>query len=176
MTEEWLPVLGYENSYMVSRTGTCASIRTKGGSPRWRLLKAAPNHLGYVRYGLCRDNKRCDVFAHRIAWEAFNGKIPDDLQINHRNGIKHDNRLDNLEVVTPSENTLHGFRVLGRKPSINPSKGSKNGRAKLTEKDIPKIRKMLKSNMSQTEISRIYGVNQTQISLIALKKSWRHVR
>jgi hypothetical protein len=160
---------------MISERGFCASIRTRGGKPRWRLLKASASHLGYVRYALCRENERRDLFAHRLAWEAFNGPIPDNLQINHKNGIKHDNRLANLEIVTSSENNTHRFRVLGVKPTKAPNPGSKNGRAKLTEADIPKIRRMLASGMTQTAIAKKFGVDQTQISLIALGKSWRHV-
>jgi hypothetical protein len=176
MSERWKPVPGYEELYEVSNQGRLARIKTRGGRPTWRILKATPGNMGYVRYALVGHNyMRRDLMAHRLAWAAFNGPIPDDLQINHKNGVKHDNRLDNLEIVTQSENTKHAFRVLKVAPNVNPNPGSRNGRAILTEDDIPKIRNLLQSGVSQTEAGRIFGVHQTVIGRIALGKIWRHV-
>jgi hypothetical protein len=55
--------------------------------------------------------------AHRLVWESVNGPIPDGMQINHRNGIKTDNRLENLELATASENTQHAYDtgLIGRR-------------------------------------------------------------
>jgi len=72
--------------------------------------------------------------AHRIIWEFVNGPIPDGMQINHINGIKHDNRIDNLEVVTQSENTKHAYRI-----GLASAKGEKNGR------HIGKLRKIMEA-------------------------------
>ena len=55
------------------------------------------------------------VSAHRLVWVYFNGSIPGGWQINHKNGRRDDNRLDNLELVTPAENVRHGWNELGRK-------------------------------------------------------------
>ena len=63
---------------------------------------------GYVRLEL-HHNPRVPVLAHRVVWIDANGPIPDDLQINHRNRIRRDNRLSNLEVVTARENIGHAF-------------------------------------------------------------------
>jgi hypothetical protein len=171
----WKPVVGYEEHYVISDAGKCARIKTRGGGQTWRLLKPAITKIGYVRYALCIDNSVRHLSAHRLVWQTFVGPIPDNLQMNHKNGVKTDNRLANLEVVTCSENNYHRFGVLGVKASSRPHPGSKNGRAKLTEKDIPKIRKMLAAGITQTAIAKLYRVNQTQISLIALGKGWRHV-
>lgn len=177
MSERWKPVLGYEELYEVSDQGRLARIKTRGGRPTWRVLKATPGNMGYVRYALVGHNyMRRDLTAHRLAWAAFNGLIPDDLQINHKNGVKHDNRLDNLEIVTQSENTKHAFRVLKVAPNINPNLGSRNGRARLTEDEIPKIRALLRCGWRQAEVAHEFGVHQTVIGRIALGKLWRHVR
>lgn len=69
--------------------------------------------------------------AHRLIWEAVNGPIPDGLQINHKNGIKHDNRIENLELVTQSENAKHAYRI-----GLQSASGDHNGRR------IGKLRKL----------------------------------
>lgn len=63
--------------------------------------------------------------AHRIIWEFVNGKIPDGMQINHKNGIRHDNRIENLEIVTPSQNTKHAYDT-----GLARADGNHNGRRK----------------------------------------------
>lgn len=63
--------------------------------------------------------------AHRLIWEVVHGPIPDGMQINHINGIKTDNRIANLELVTPSENLTHAYRV-----GLARADGVHNGRYK----------------------------------------------
>lgn len=66
---------------------------------------------------LCNRRKTYNV--HRLVAETFLGKIPTNMQVNHINGNKFDNRLENLEIVTPSENSLHAFRTGLAKPTDN---------------------------------------------------------
>lgn len=79
---------------------------------------------GYVL--LWRNGRETKVYvmAHRLIWERVNGPIPEGMQINHINGIKHDNRIANLELVTPSENLRHAYAL-----GLTSAKGDKNGRA-----------------------------------------------
>lgn len=62
--------------------------------------------------------------AHRMIWESVHGPIPEGLQINHINGVKADNRIANLELVTPSENAKHAYRL-----GLSRADGEYNGRA-----------------------------------------------
>lgn len=62
---------------------------------------------GYIRI----QRNKIGWQAHRLVWEAVHGPIPDGLQINHINGIKSDNRISNLEVVSASENAKHSYRT-----------------------------------------------------------------
>lgn len=70
-----------------------------------------PNNKGYIDIGFNVLGTSQHVLAHRVIWWAAIGPIPDHLMINHINGIKTDNRLCNLEVVTNQENVLHAFRT-----------------------------------------------------------------
>lgn len=63
--------------------------------------------------------------AHRMIWASVHGPIPDGMQINHINGIKTDNRIENLELVTASENTKHAYRL-----GLRNATGENNGRYK----------------------------------------------
>lgn len=63
------------------------------------------NKDGYIRHTyLCEDGKWHLIFEHVAKWEYFNGKIPEDMEIDHINAIRDDNRLSNLRLVTRSEN------------------------------------------------------------------------
>lgn len=64
------------------------------------------------------------ISAHRLIWTRVHGPIPDRLEINHINGIKSDNRIANLELVTKSENAIHAYAI-----GLQSSSGNKNGRA-----------------------------------------------
>lgn len=95
--EEWRPVLGYEAKYFVNRKGEVYSaIRNK-------KLKPATDRYGYLYYVLCVDSARRTVKAHRLAAQAFIANPLNKPTVNHKNGIRNDNRVDNLEWATAKE-------------------------------------------------------------------------
>ena len=117
------------------------------------------------------NNKQYLCSAHRLVWTYFKGEIPDNLQINHKSGVKTDNRPENLEVVTHSENTLHAYRT-GIKQRLQ---GEDCGRAKLKVSDIIEIRTRNKSGETQTAIAKDFPVSSVNIGRIINNKLWRSV-
>lgn len=103
----WRDISGYEGRYQVSAAGEVRNVRSG------RVLKLTTFSNGYLGVKLGRASRMHLV--HRLVAVAF---VPGDvlLQVNHRNGRRTDNRADNLEWVTCSENHQHSYRELPRKP------------------------------------------------------------
>jgi hypothetical protein len=178
MIEEWKPVYGYEDCYAVSDRGNLVrtSLTKKRVTQIWRPLKLKTHRDGYKMIGLCREKIKSFRQMHRLVWEAFNGPIKPGMQINHLNGKKDDNRLSNLEVCTKSQNAIHSFRVLGRPAPNYPSLGSKNGCAKLNEKQVSEILALYATGeYRQQDLAEKFGVSQVAVSLITRRKKWQHV-
>lgn len=105
---------------------------------------------------------------HRIVWEAVNGEIPEGLQINHLNGIKSDNRIDNLEVVTASENVRHAFATGLRVPV--------RGHFKLTEDQVREIRRDYKrGEVTLKMLGDRYGVCEKNVHYVVKGETWAGV-
>ncbi|AKU43400.1 HNH endonuclease [Bacillus phage Silence] len=106
--ERWKLVEGYED-YKISSEGRVMSLK----AGKERILKQFPNERGYMRINLMKKSKLKQVFVHRLVAYAFIGEVKKGYEVNHKNGDKTNNRLENLEIITSSENTLHSCYVLG---------------------------------------------------------------
>jgi len=129
----------------------------------WRGNKRAERHTGtYLQVQVIHLGKRCITAAHRLVWRFLKGPIPSGLQVNHKNGIKDDNRPENLELVTPSENRKHAFRV-----GLSDQFGERHPSWRLTNKQIAEIRNAYASGgFRQVDLAERYGVSRPHISLI----------
>lgn len=90
-------------NYLINKQGEVYS--------RHRKKIIGYNELGYRRVDLRRsdgDKKiRVSRFIHRLVYETFKGEIPEGFEINHKNSFRDDNRIKNLEAITPIENIYH---------------------------------------------------------------------
>jgi hypothetical protein len=110
--------------FYVSIDGEVASSEKRGYFDEWHKYTAHRTHYGegYPRITISRNNKKTQHTIHRLVIETFKGAIPKHMQVDHINEVKTDNRLENLQLLTPSENTLKSARI-----------GELNGRATITK-------------------------------------------
>ena len=122
---------------------------------------------GYLYFNLRQDGKTRPFALHRLVAEAFIRKLRSNEVIDHINGDKLDNRVENLRIVTRSENTASFHdRNRGR---------GKHGFA-LTEKDVSEIKDLLGGgNFTQREIAEKFSVTQSTISAIKMGRIWKHL-
>lgn len=106
---------------------------------------------------------------HRLIWETANGPIPAGLEINHKNGVRDDNRLSNLEIVTHQENILHAYRT-----GLKTNRGEKHPSHKVTEAQVREMR-ALSRRMRPRQIAELYGISRRQVAAIVSGESWSHV-
>ena len=104
--ETWKDIPGYEGLYQASNLGRIRSFKRNN----IRILKPSRDGSGYYIVILYLNSVRKNVSVHRLLWTAFNGPIPEGLQINHLNENKADNRLENLSLCTAKENINYGTR------------------------------------------------------------------
>jgi hypothetical protein len=124
--EIWKDIAGYEGLYQVSNLGRVKSQDrhiTRRGAPakiKGRILRIKHGKDEYERVTLCKNSKPESVFVHRLVAQAFIDNPQSKKTVNHINGNKHDNRVENLEWNTYAENNSHA---------------AKNGLNNMTEKN-----------------------------------------
>lgn len=136
--EIWIPIKGYEDLYEVSSNGQIKSLRrlivlSKGSY--WKqemILKPQKDTGGYLQVGLSKNRKVKIISIHRLVAIAFLTNYENKKCVNHKNGIKDDNRFENLEWCSYSENLIHSIYILGtgKIPTAPDLKGNNNKRSK----------------------------------------------
>lgn len=168
--EEWRPVVGWEGIYEVSCLGRIRRIVSGHSTYSGRILNVSSYAHGYPFIRLRYMGRTTKVPLHKLVAEAFLGPRPPKHEVNHKDGDKANAKANNLEYVTGSENNLHAYRFLSRKPS--PSYGATNGSSKLTAIQVAEIRASYDAGNTQTVIAKQYGVSQRTISLIVRRETW----
>jgi hypothetical protein len=112
--ETWKDIPEFENLYQVSNLGNVRSSRGK-------VQKLQVNKFGYLRATLHKNRKEHKIFAHRLVAFAFIPNPENKIEVNHIDGNKQNNRLENLEWNSKSENILNAFKI-----GLKNNKGSNN--------------------------------------------------
>jgi len=147
--------------YLIGRDGSVFSKKTN------RIMR--PLSHRYHSVGIRNEQGRKRKLVHRLVAEAFLKKKKGHNIVNHKNGIKTDNRVENLEWSTPKKNGRHAS-VNGLYPDFS---GENNNFAKLKKNDIEKIFQLRKKGMTHVQIAKFFPVTREQIGNILRKKSWR---
>ncbi len=159
------PIKGFKD-YYITPTGEVFSTKVNPCREKVQTL----SRKGYPRVTLYQDSKTHTIEVHRLMARTFLNVVKGQ-QINHKDGNKLNNRLENLEVVSASENMLHAYRT-----GLHTRVGINNPAAKLTESSVKAIRKLLlQSDLTQKEIGILWGIHKDTVSNIKTGKTWRHV-
>lgn len=172
--EIWKPIHSLNDKYEASTEGQIRNARTG------KILKQFNNLFGYkVLTVRPEPNKQINVRVHRLITEVFLGKCPEGFVVNHKDGNKTNNRIENLEYVTPSQNNQHaldtGLRHTADMAKIVP-RGENHHCAKITESDVRNILRLRKSTgYGRRKLAKITGISYSIIGHILSGRSWKHI-
>lgn len=163
--EIWKDVKGYEGRYFVSSIGRLKSCKKPRRNSEKILKPILVNGYHFLDLGNGKNIKRFSI--HRLVAMAFLDNPENKPMVNHINGIKNDNRIENLEWCTASENQLHSIRA-----QLRTTVGEKNSQCKINE-EVAKL--IFEDKRVYREISNCYGVSIPTVSDIKRGYSWTHV-
>jgi hypothetical protein len=164
--ETWKDVPGYEGLYQASTLGRIRRHETK------RVIKTPKNSNGYCQLNLHVRGHRTHVLAHRVVAATFIGPCPAGKEINHIDTVRQNNRIHNLEYVTPKENTAHATK-LGRRWY---NWGEKVGTSRLKINEVLTIRQLKESGIfTGRQQCFIFGIAKSTYDHVVARKTWTHI-
>lgn len=174
--ETWKDIKDYKGLYQISNLGKIKKLekrlisyykdgRIYKGYKKEKILKNRLYNNGYYGVVLSKNNKQKNIFIHRILAIYFIPNPENKLEVNHKDGNKQNNDINNLEWVTKSENQKHAFKIGLKKVSI------KNNYM-LAQKPVY-CKELNKTFKSISEASRILNLHISSISEIARKIGYR---
>ena len=162
MQEIFKDVKGYEGFYKVSNFGRVRSTSYKGV----RILKPAKTKSGYLNVIFCVKQNKVHKLVHRLVAEAFLDNKENLEQVNHINGNKEDNFVDNLEWCTTKYNNQHAYNnnLLNRYED--------RPEAKLTREKVLQIPELIKQGATTDDLKNLFNVSRRCIDNIFEGKNW----
>lgn len=173
--EEWRPVVGYEGVYSVSNLGRVRrDIDGTGNTKAGRILCPRLDEYGYAYLFLALNGKRNRHTVHKLVTAAFIGERPPEMQVNHKDAVKTNNRLSNLEYCTCEENIHHaskmGLMATGDRHGSRTKPESRyrghSKQVKIKDAELPRVFELRSKGMLHREIAAIFGVSEALIQHI----------
>lgn len=173
--EIWKPVVGYENLYEVSNMGFIRSLKRQTISKRnivrnWesKPIKVIINPRGYAVVNLYLNRKMKQYRIHRLVAISFIPNPHNKPYVNHLDGVKSNNNINNLEWCTSQENSIHAVKTGLLQNSSR--KGDQHNTFKVTFSEVQEIRKLRKQGYSLTDISSKYNLSKDYTSKLINNK------
>lgn len=160
--EIWKDIPGYEGYYQSSNTGRIRRYGVKN------IIKPMVTRDGYNRLSLSKKGVIKNKFVHRLVAETFIDNIENKPFINHIDGDKQNNSVNNLEWVTSNENTLHSYRL-----GLQSKQGEKNNQSILKDFQVREIKSKV---LSAHELASKFGVSVACINAILTGVNWKHIK
>lgn len=178
--EKWIPICGYETSYLVSDFGRIKSLPRKRNcgndgfhTTNIKILKTGVDGTGYPKVTLCYKRIIKKIHVHRLVAQSFLPNPNNYPCVNHKDGNKTNNKVENLEWCSYSYNNFHAYKNNLKNPYLR--FGESNPRHKLNKSDIIEIKKMLRTNLSRKSIAEKFGVSKGCIESVKYGQSWNHI-
>ena len=168
MIEIWKDIKGVEGKYEISSLGRVMSIKRKG--TRGGILNIHKSINGYLRVCLWIDDGVKTLSLSRLIAQAFIPNPENKPEVNHINGIKTDNRIENLEWCTRDENQKHAYKI-----GLRSHYGESNPNRKLNEQQVKIIRDEISYGASPQQLALRFNVTTTSIGQIKNRKTWKHI-
>lgn len=169
--EIFRPAFGVESHYAVSNFGNIR--RTAGGKGTKLNRNFRKPRTGYHTVRLCIDGKPFTVAVHRLVVQTFLRPILAGECVNHLDGNKLNNRVENLEITTIAGNAQHAVDTLGWKPTRQ--FGIDNGGALLTEEQARYVKTLPRGYGSLLKLAAEWNVRVSTLYSIRAGRNWRHV-
>ena len=166
--EIWKDLPRAPTLYQVSSLGNFkakAKRDAKGAMRDERDLTLAKNEDGYLNCSLFIGGKQSKSFVHRLVYEAFHGPIPNGFEINHKNGIRSDNRPENLEALTHAENVRYSKEHLGADYATY-------GNGRMTPEQRELIFQLRANGMTFKAIGKHIGFSKSQVMNVFKGVCW----
>lgn len=176
VNEEWRDIAGYEGYYQVSNLGRVRSCDRVIKYPtherilKARIMKCIVNSRGYTYVNLDAHFRVVKALVHRLVAFAFLPACEGRDQVNHKNGVKTDNCVSNLEWCTRSENTKHAHEF-----GLISNSGEKHPKAVFTEDQVIEIRKLRSDGLKFRVIAEMYGVSLSAVAMVVYRHCWKHI-
>lgn len=176
---KWKDIKETDGLYEVS---SCGKIRRKvsvvkfGSATRvagGKILSPKTKSNGYLEVSLTNNGVGKSYYVHRLVASNWIDDIKDGFCVNHKDAVKSNNHIDNLEIVTYSENSYHAHAMGLTRP--NGLIGSKHPNTNLTEDIVIRMRKEYDNGTPSKDVADMFNVNLSTARKILYKSTWKHI-